>query len=193
MLCKKLIVMTEYDYSSLKNLKSEVIKCTECRLHETRINAVFGEGDHKANILIIGEGPGANEDKQGRPFVGRGGKLLDEVLAKFGLNRKEGVFIANIVKCRPPNNRVPKKDEINTCIPYLEEQIEIISPKIILLLGLTAVKSFLGIDEQMKEIRGKENEKDGKTVMATYHPAAILRNPNLRGRFEEDIEKVSQI
>jgi len=181
------------NYSSLEKLKSEVIKCTRCSLHKTRINAVFGEGDYNADILIIGEGPGANEDKQGRPFVGRGGKLLDEVLAKYGLNREAGVFIANIVKCRPPNNRVPKKDEVNTCIPYLEEQIQMIDPKIILLLGLTAVKSFLGIDEQMKEIRGKEKEKDGKTVMATYHPAAILRNPNLRSWFEEDIKKVNQI
>jgi len=178
--------------ASLEKLKSEVIKCTKCSLHETRINAVFGEGDYNANILIIGEGPGANEDKQGRPFVGRGGKLLDEVLSKYALNRESGVFIANIVKCRPPNNRVPKKDEVNTCIPYLEKQIQLINPKIILLLGLTAVKSFTGIDEQMKEIRGKEYEKDGKTVMATYHPAAILRNPNLRSWFEEDIKKVSQ-
>ena len=151
--------------ASLEKLKSEVIKCTKCSLHETRINAVFGEGDYNANILIIGEGPGANEDKQGRPFVGRGGKLLDEVLSKYALNRESGVFIANIVKCRPPNNRVPKKDEVNTCIPYLEKQIQLINPKIILLLGLTAVKSFTGIDEQMKEIRGKEYEKDRKSVV----------------------------
>ena len=193
MLCKGLMIMSENTYSSLKKLKSEVIECIKCPLHETRMNAVFGEGDYNANILIIGEGPGANEDKQGRPFVGRGGKLLDEVLSKYGLTRDEGVFIANIVKCRPPNNRVPKKEEVITCIPYLEKQIQMVSPKIILLLGLTAVKSFLGIEEQMKQIRGKENEKDGRTVMATYHPAAILRNPNLRSWFEEDIKKVSQI
>jgi len=185
--------MPENNYLSMEKLKSEVIKCTKCSLHETRMNAVFGEGDYKANILIIGEGPGANEDKQGRPFVGRGGKLLDEVLSKYGLSREEGIFIANIVKCRPPNNRVPKKKEVNKCIPYLEKQIHMVNPKIILLLGLTAVKSFLGIEEQMKEIRGKKKEKDGKKVMATYHPAAILRNPNLRELFEEDIKKVSQI
>lgn len=177
----------------LNELKSKVLSCTRCPLHETRLNAVFGEGDYQANILIIGEGPGANEDKLGRPFVGRAGKLLDEVLGTYNLTRKEGVFIANIVKCRPPKNRVPRKKEVETCIPYLEEQIRLINPKIIVLLGLTAVKSFLGIDEQMKAIRGQKKQKNGQTVIATYHPAAILRNPNLRPLLEEDIQEISRL
>ncbi len=179
--------------STFNQLHSKVIECTQCPLHASRTNAVFGEGDINANILIIGEGPGANEDKQGRPFVGRAGKLLDEVLGNYGLSREKGVFIANIVKCRPPGNRVPRKTEVNTCFPYMEKQIELLNPKMILLLGLTAVKTFLGIEEQMKVIRGVEKSKDGRTVMGTYHPAAILRNPNLRNLLEEDIQKVSQI
>lgn len=183
--------MNKKELSTFNDLHSKVIECTQCPLHETRINAVFGEGDINADILIIGEGPGANEDKLGRPFVGRAGKLLDEVLGNYGLSREQGVFIANIVKCRPPNNRVPKKLEVNTCIPYLEKQIELLNPKIILLLGLTAVKSFLGIEEQMKAIRGVEKINNGRTVMATYHPAAILRNPKLKNLLEEDIQKVA--
>lgn len=178
--------------SKLETLKKQVITCTRCGLHETRNKAVFGEGDYKADILIIGEGPGANEDKLGRPFVGRAGKLLDEILEQNKLTREQGVFIANIVKCRPPKNRVPRKKEIETCFPYLEQQIELIDPSIIVLLGLTAVKSFLGIEEQMKVLRGKKMERDGRTVMATYHPAAILRNPNLRGLLEEDIQQISR-
>jgi len=185
--------MNKKELSAFNALHSGVIECTQCPLHETRINAVFGEGDINADILIIGEGPGANEDKLGRPFVGRAGKLLDEVLGNYGLSREQGVFIANIVKCRPPNNRVPKKLEVNTCIPYLEKQIELLNPKIILLLGLTAVKSFLGIEEQMKAIRGVEKSNNGRTVMATYHPAAILRNPKLKKFLEEDIQKVAHI
>ena len=185
--------MNKKDISTFNQLRSDVIECIQCPLHETRINAVFGEGDNNASILIVGEGPGANEDKQGKPFVGRAGKLLDEVLENYGLSREKGVFIANIVKCRPPKNRVPRKSEVERCFPYLEKQIELLNPKIILLLGLTAVKSFLGIEEQMKEIRGVEKSKDGRKVMATYHPAAILRNPKLRELLEEDIQKIAQI
>jgi DNA polymerase len=175
----------------LNRIQSQVIHCKKCSLHKTRQNAVFGESDYQAGIMIIGEAPGANEDKQGRPFVGRAGRLLDEILEKYDMNREKGVFISNIVKCRPPENRLPKKNEIETCIPYLEKQIELINPEVIVLLGLTAARSFMGLKEQMKEIRGKEMEKDGKKVMVTYHPAAILRNPNLRPFLEKDIEKVS--
>jgi DNA polymerase len=177
----------------LNEIKQQVLGCTKCELHKTRINSVFGESDYQAKIMIIGEGPGANEDKLGRPFVGRAGKLLDEILDKYGLSRDDGVFISNIVKCRPPSNRLPKKQEINECLPYLERQIDLIGPKIIILLGLTAVKSFLGRKDQMKDIRGKILELDGRKIMPTYHPAAILRNQNLRTYLEEDIEKVSNI
>ena len=177
--------------TQLDSIKEQVLSCKKCDLHKTRLNAVFGEHDYSAKIMIVGEGPGANEDKQGRPFVGRAGKLLDEILHKYGLSREKGVFISNIVKCRPPENRLPRKKEINACFSYLEEQIELINPKIIVLLGLTAAKSFMGLKEQMKGIRGKEMEKKGKTVIVTYHPAAILRNPNLREFLEKDIEKVS--
>ncbi|MFP4604726.1 MAG: uracil-DNA glycosylase family protein [Bacteroidales bacterium] len=185
--------MTKSNKDSLNKIKSEVASCTKCELHKTRLNTVFGEKDYNAQIIIIGEGPGANEDKTGRPFVGRAGKLLDEVLFKYGLSREKGVFITNIVKCRPPENRKPKKKEIECCLPYLKEQIRLINPRLIILLGLTAAKSYLGIDEQMKNIRGEIITVDGRNIMVTYHPAAILRNPNLRNFLEQDIHKASEL
>ncbi len=176
----------------LEGIRNQVVNCKKCILHKSRQNAVFGESDLSARIVIIGEAPGANEDKQGRPFVGRAGKLLDEILEKYGLNRQKGVFISNIVKCRPPENRLPRKQEIDSCFPYLEKQISLINPEIIVLLGLTAARSFMGLQEQMKEIRGKEMEKNGRKVIVTYHPAAILRNPNFRPILEKDLETVSK-
>ncbi|MFO8234499.1 MAG: uracil-DNA glycosylase [Bacteroidales bacterium] len=177
----------------LNQIKDQVSICTKCPLHETRKNAVFGEMDYNAKIMIVGEGPGANEDKTGRPFVGRAGKLLDEILHKYGLSREDGVFISNIIKCRPPKNRQPKKPEIEQCLPYLEEQIRLINPKLIILLGLTAVKSYLDTDDQMKNIRGNIITRKTRNIMASYHPAAILRNPNLRSLLEQDIKKVSKL
>lgn len=185
--------MTQSTKNALNKIKSQVAECSKCELHKTRLNTVFGEKDYNAKIMIIGEGPGANEDKTGRPFVGRAGKLLDEVLHNYGLSREKGVFISNIVKCRPPENRKPKMKEIECCLPYLTEQIRLINPLLIILLGLTAAKSYLNLEDQMKNIRGKLMIVDGRNIMVTYHPAAILRNPNLKKFLEQDIQKASEL
>jgi DNA polymerase len=173
-----------------KKLKTKVQSCTSCPLHETRQNAVFGEGNEKADILIIGEGPGAKEDELGRPFVGRAGKLLDQLLEEEGLSREKNVFIANIVKCRPPKNRIPHKQEIETCFPYLEKQIEYLNPGVIVLLGLTAYKSFTGEVVKMGETHGKWFDYKGHKMMTTYHPASVFRNPSFRKFIKEDFKKI---
>jgi len=142
--------------------------------------------------MVIGEGPGANEDKLGRPFVGRAGKLLDQLLEQEGLSRQENVFIANIVKCRPPNNRVPKKPEVEACFPYLSRQIQLIDPAIILLLGATAIKSYRGeLKEKISDIRGRWSQEDGRLVMATFHPAAVFRNRTYQRYIEEDLKTIA--
>ena len=149
--------------------------CTRCRLCETRTNTVFGEGDPDAQIFFIGEGPGENEDLKGRPFVGRAGELLDKMIAGMGL-RREQVFIANIVKCRPPNNRVPMPDEVATCTPYLERQLEIIRPKVIVTLGLPSLKYMMNDPKlTMGRSRGHWREWRGIKLMPTFHPAYVLR------------------
>ncbi len=156
---------------------NEVRGCTRCRLCQTRTNTVFGEGDPDARIFFIGEGPGENEDLTGRPFVGRAGELLDKMIAGMGL-RREQVYIANIVKCRPPDNRVPMPDEVATCTPYLERQIEIIRPSVIVTLGLPALK-YMTNDAKltMGKSRGTWRAWRGIKLMPTFHPAYILRNP----------------
>jgi len=154
--------------------QNEVRGCTRCRLCETRTNTVFGEGDPDAKIFFIGEGPGENEDLQGRPFVGRAGELLNKMIAGMGL-RREQVFIANIVKCRPPNNRVPAPDEVATCTPYLERQLEIIRPRVIVTLGLPSAKYMLNTKLTMGRLRGNWHEWRGIKLMPTFHPAYILR------------------
>jgi len=173
-------------------LRNKIKTCTACPLHETRQNAVFGEGNENAEILIIGEGPGAKEDELGRPFVGRAGKLLDQLLENQGLSRNKNVFIANIVKCRPPKNRIPHKVEIETCFPYLKKQIGHINPKIIVLLGLTAYKSFTGDTVKMKETHGKWFQYHDRKIMTTYHPASVFRNPGFRIFIEEDFKKLAE-
>ena len=151
----------------LEKIRASVKDCTRCPLHEQRNQAVFGEGPWDARIMIIGEGPGAKEDELGRPFVGRAGKLLDKLLEKQGFSREKNVFIANIVKCRPPKNRVPHKKEIESCYPYLKEQIDLINPDIILLLGATAVKSYRGesLKDKMSDIRGRWSHENGRMVI----------------------------
>jgi len=154
---------------------NEVRGCTRCRLCETRTQTVFGEGDADAPIFFIGEGPGENEDLKGRPFVGRAGELLDKMIAGMGLKREQ-VYIANIVKCRPPGNRVPMPDEVATCTPYLERQIEIIRPKVIVTLGLPALKYMMNDPKlTMGRSRGNWREWRGIKLMPTFHPAYVLR------------------
>jgi len=171
------------------NLIAEKIKvCTRCRLHKNRKNAVPGEGNKDPDVMFIGEGPGKNEDIEGRPFVGRAGDLLDELLESVNLDR-EDVFITNIVKCRPPDNRDPKKDEIETCNPFLEKQISILDPKVIVTLGNHATETLIG-EKGMKKIHGKKFDYNGLELIPMYHPAAGLYNPDLKTTMKEDMERL---
>jgi len=173
-----------------ENLKVEVNSCTKCSLSKTRTNVVFGEGNRNAGIMCIGEGPGYYEDIQGRPFVGKSGQLLDKILAVCGFNRKDHVFIGNIVKCRPPNNRDPLTEERETCLPYLLKQIELINPKLIILLGATALKGLIDPNARITQVRGQWLEWNNRQVMPTFHPSALLRNPKLKHDAWEDFKKV---
>ena len=171
--------------------QAEVSVCRKCRLCETRTHTVFGEGDPDARIFFIGEGPGETEDNTGRPFVGRAGELLNKQIAAMGL-RREQVFIANIVKCRPPNNRVPAPDEVATCTPYLERQLAIVRPKVIVTLGLPAAKYMLKTTSSMGRLRGQWQDWRGIKLMPTYHPAFLLRSPTYENRSAvwSDLQKV---
>tara|TARA_B100001029_G_scaffold153650_1_gene137404 strand:- start:1000 stop:1578 length:579 start_codon:yes stop_codon:yes gene_type:complete len=164
--------------SSLKELSKECIECVSCSLSKTRTNVVVGKGNEKANLVIIGEGPGEQEDKSGLPFVGRAGKMLDTALAAVNIDPLEDCYITNIVKCRPPNNRKPSASESDACMPWLNKQIELLSPKIIVLAGSTATESFLGVKEPISKIRGKWIEKDNIKYMPIFHPSYLLRNPS---------------
>jgi DNA polymerase len=175
---------------SLTLLREEVNSCTKCSLHKTRNKPVFGNGNPKAPILMIGEGPGADEDREGVAFVGRSGQLLDKILEACNFTREKHVFISNIVKCRPPQNRNPLPEEQAACLPYLEEQINLIEPKILITLGAVATKAFLGNDAKITRIRGQWHTWQGKLLIPTYHPSALLRNPNLKHDAWEDFKKV---
>ena len=163
-----------------ESLHSTCLSCQKCALAATRHNVVVGVGNPKAEVLFIGEGPGENEDLQGEPFVGRGGKLLDQMLAAVGLSRRHNIYIANIVKCRPPQNRDPKPEEQAACTPWLEQQIKLIDPKIIVCLGRIAAGYIIDPDFKMMKQHGQWFEKDGRLMMGMLHPAAVLRNPNQR-------------
>ncbi len=176
----------------MQSLDAEILSCTLCRLCETRTHAVPGSGDaENPKVVFIGEGPGKNEDLQGKPFVGRGGKLLDELLESTGLKREE-VYITNIVKCRPPKNRKPKPDEIEICTcHYLEKQLELLKPKLICTLGATALQYFTG-QKEMRPNHGKLfKTKSDIALLPTYHPAAIFRNRKLKKSLDEDLRKIS--
>lgn len=157
-------------------LEAACKSCTLCSLHETRTNVVFGVGSRTAEVLFIGEGPGENEDLQGEPFVGRGGQLLDQMMGAIGLERKD-VYIANIVKCRPPHNRDPLNTEEDACIGYLRNQVALLKPKIIVCLGRIAAMRVIGPDFKISKDHGKWYDKNGTLVMALFHPAALLRDP----------------
>jgi len=176
----------------LKQLNEEIQKCTKCDLHLSRTQAVLGEGNPDAKLMFIGEAPGADEDRLGRPFVGRAGQLLTKAIQNAGLKR-EDVYIANINKCRPPNNRTPTIEEQEACLPYLLRQIEIINPSVLCLLGATACRGILKREVQITKERGKILEWQGKKVFLTYHPAYVLRNPKEEGTFFEDIKKVVEL
>jgi DNA polymerase len=176
----------EMSNDSIERIRSEVSICKSCDLCKNRTNAVPGDGDSKASIMFIGEAPGRNEDEKGKPFVGMAGKILDETLVKVGLVRSK-VYITNVVKCRPPENRVPTEDERRICNDYLEREISIISPKIICILGRTAYQSLLGGNSILVN-RGKFIQKDNRIYFLTVHPAAIIYNNKLRKVLEVDLE-----
>ena len=172
---------------NLEDLDKLICTCTKCNLHKGRNKFVFGVGNPKADVLVIGEGPGAEEDKQGEPFVGRAGKLLNDILKAINFTRDE-VYIANVVKCRPPGNRTPLPEEMELCMPYLIKQIELIKPKLILCLGLVAAGALLKKKDSLGKMRGKIFEFNKTKVMVTYHPAALLRNPNFKRDCWEDVK-----
>ena len=173
---------------SIDQIKSEVINCKLCNLCINRTNAVPGNGNPKATIMFIGEAPGRNEDEKGQPFVGMAGKILDEALAKVGLERSR-IYVTNIVKCRPPGNRVPTEEERRVCRSYLEREISIVSPKIICILGRTAYQSLLSGGSIFGN-RGKFIQKDNRLYFITVHPAAIIYNNKLRNVLESDMQKL---
>ena len=162
-----------------EKLQDIALKCAKCKLSKTRTKVVFGHGPVPCDLMLIGEGPGEKEDLSGLPFVGRAGQLLTQILASINIDREKDIYITNIVKCRPPENRAPEKDETEACYPYLEAQIKIIKPKIILLAGAPATKVVLKNDEPMSKIRGKWFKLEGTeiSVMPIFHPSYLLRNP----------------
>jgi len=172
---------------SLDELNKLICNCTKCALGHTRANFVFGVGNPKAEIMLIGEAPGAEEDAQGEPFVGRAGQLLNKILEAIRFKREE-VYICNILKCRPPNNRDPQPDEIETCLPHLWRQIEIMKPKMILCLGRISAQVLMGTNASLAQLRGKVHDYRGIKLMVTYHPAALLRNPNWKRPCWEDVQ-----
>ena len=163
---------------NFEQLKNECLACEKCDLCKTRTNVVFGTGNPSAEVLFIGEAPGQSEDEQGLPFVGRSGKLLDIFLDSIGLNRETNIFITNICKCRPPQNRDPLPQEWDACLPYLREQFKIIRPKIVVCLGRIAAQRIIRPDFSVTREHGTFTEKNGVFYTATFHPAALLRNPN---------------
>jgi DNA polymerase len=173
---------------SINHLKEAVKACKKCRLAFNRINVVFGEGNLHARLMFIGEGPGAEEDAQGRPFVGRAGQLLDKMILAMGLKR-ENVYIANIVKCRPPDNRAPFRDEAEMCKPYLLEQVNFIKPELIICLGSIATNYLLNAGVSITKVRGSVKEFNNIRVIPTYHPAYLLRNPGKKGEAWDDLKK----
>lgn len=176
--------------AKLQLLEAEVASCNLCPLGSTRNKTVFGDGAVDAKIMLIGEGPGEDEDNQGRPFVGAAGQLLDKMLDASGFSRDKHIYIGNIVKCRPPGNRVPTVDEKAFCLPYLLQQIEIIDPSIIVLLGATALQGLINPNLKIGAERGKWRIWEGYHVMPTYHPAALLRNSNLKPKSWNDFKLI---
>lgn len=184
-------------FSNFDELREECMSCTRCKLCETRTNVVFGKGNESAEIFFIGEGPGEKEDLAGEPFVGRSGQLLDKMLASIYLDRDKNIYIGNMVKCRPPGNRDPKPEEQQTCMGYLENQIQLIKPKIIVCLGRIAAQKIIGQDFKVTKDHGKWFIHDGIYMMGMFHPAAILRNQSQKPDAFKDFltlrEKIKEV
>jgi DNA polymerase len=177
---------------SLPAILSDIGDCTRCKLHRGRTKLVFGDGNPKADLVFVGEGPGRDEDAQGLPFVGRAGKLLTQMIEAMGLQRRD-VYICNVVKCRPPENRTPEKDEVETCSPFLLRQLDAISPKVIVCLGSVAAQTLLETNRGISHFRGEWLDFRGRKLMATYHPAYLLRNPSAKGEVWKDLQKVMAV
>ncbi len=179
------------DLLTLQRIRKELGDCKRCKLHRTRRTIVFGEGNERAALMFIGEGPGYDEDVQGRPFVGKAGQLLTKIIQSIQLQREE-VYITNIIKCRPPQNRNPEPDEIETCTPFLMKQIQAIQPKIICALGTFSAQTLLKTNAKITTLRGKVYDLEGIQVIPTYHPAFLLRNPDKKKEVWEDMKKIQQ-
>ncbi len=173
----------------LEPIRQRVAVCTACPLHSGRTNTVFGVGDPHAALMFVGEGPGYDEDRQGEPFVGKAGMLLDRMIRAMGLEREQ-VYIANVVKCRPPKNRTPAPEEISACRGYLEQQIAIVKPRVIVALGATAARALLGGVLSMARMRARFHDYHGAVVMPTYHPAYLLRYPEEKRKVWDDLQQV---
>ena len=177
--------------NSWEELEQSCKNCSKCKLESTRNNVVVAEGDKNAKVMLIGEGPGADEDAKGLPFVGRAGRLMNMAFAGIGIKREE-VYITNVVKCRPPGNRNPEKDEIEACNNFLETQIRLVKPKIVVILGSVALKTLLGDEYGITNTRGHWIEKDGIMYMPTFHPAALLRDEKKKIAFWKDLKEVKE-
>ncbi|HXC32033.1 MAG TPA: uracil-DNA glycosylase [Verrucomicrobiae bacterium] len=174
---------------TLERIRQDLGDCTRCRLHKQRHNIVFGQGNARAELVFVGEGPGHDEDMQGLAFVGRAGKLLTQMIEAMGLTR-ESVYICNVVKCRPPENRKPEDDEMATCSPFLFRQLDVIKPKAVVCLGATAAQALLKTKDSISRFRGVWFDYRGSKLLATYHPAYLLRNPNAKPDVWKDLQKV---
>jgi uracil-DNA glycosylase len=177
---------------SLPKIRADLGDCTRCKLHRGRTKLVFGDGNPNAELVFVGEGPGRDEDAQGLPFVGRAGKLLTQMIEAMGLQRKD-VYICNVVKCRPPENRTPEKDEVEICSPFLLRQLDAIGPKVIVCLGSVAAQTLLETNRGISHFRGEWLDFRGRKLMATYHPAYLLRNPGAKGEVWKDLKKVMAV
>ncbi|MFC1568598.1 uracil-DNA glycosylase [bacterium] len=182
----------ESNTGNLQELLVQIEGCTHCALHKTRHHFVFGQGNTDANLMLIGEAPGEQEDKEGLPFVGKAGQLLDKILLSIEFDRNE-VYVANILKCRPPDNRDPLPEEIEHCIPHLKKQIEMIQPKILLVLGRIAAQTLLNTTQPLNQLRGKNHRFQDIPLLVTYHPAALLRNPEWKRSTWEDVQRLRNI
>jgi len=179
--------------SDLSLFNQHINQCHKCELGNSRTNFVFGVGDPNASLVLVGEAPGEQEDLKGEPFVGRAGKLLDKILAAIDRSREKDVYICNVLKCRPPNNRDPLESEVSECEPYLIHQINLIRPKLIVALGRVAGKTLLNVDNSLKSMRGQLHDYHGTPLIVTYHPAALLRNPNWKTDAWKDFKWIRSI
>lgn len=183
--------VTDPAAETLADIRGDLGECTRCPLSASRTHIVFGEGSAQARLVFVGEGPGADEDRSGRPFVGAAGQLLNRIIGAMQMTRDE-VYICNVVKCRPPNNRNPESDEIQRCLPFLQRQLVAVNPRVVCALGSVAARTLLGTQAPLSRLRGRFHEINGLSVMPTFHPAYLLRNPGQKRAVWEDMQRIMQ-